>query len=540
MQQTQTNEKQTQRRHHFSLLNLIGILSILTLIFSSIARVYLKYKYRIDPKYTEFLKNHPNYGFNGTIHKLIAKELNYVPNNETYLDFTGAGQYQLKQVRKSLKVLEHSLKCNTHSLSACSKRTEVAIDEVRERILNFFNAPAGSYSVIFTQSSTSALHLIGDSFPWSNKSLYLYAKHNHNSVLGIRSLAKKFNASYQTLSWDQHQKEIINNRTLNARQMTRMYMNVPDDGQITHNLVAFPAECNFSGIKYPLELVQAFEANKAGEKYNPGAWHVLLDAAAFVPTNPLDLNKFPASFVVMSFYKMFGFPTGIGALLVRSDVAALMKKTYFAGGSVVTVSCDTDYCKLKPKYHEKFEDGTLDFISIDQLRYGFDALEELGMENIQDHVWAVTRRFYEGLSQMKHSNGKPLAEFYGNHELNDKKKQGGIVTFNLVDKNGIYIGYSLITKKCADANFMIRAGCSCNPGACHNFLGLNEEMVIKSSMTRTSCGDEQDSIMGKPLGAVRASFGYPTTLEQIDSFLAFLKEQFIDHEESVSKVFGFK
>ena len=46
-------------------------------------------------------------------------------------------------------------------------------------------------------------------------------------------------------------------------------------------------------------------------------WKVLLDAAAFAPTQPLDLSQFPADFVAVSFYKMFGYPTGLGALLVR-------------------------------------------------------------------------------------------------------------------------------------------------------------------------------------------------------------------------------
>lgn len=45
-------------------------------------------------------------------------------------------------------------------------------------------------------------------------------------------------------------------------------------------------------------------------------WKVMLDAAAFAPTQPLDLTEFPADFVAVSFYKMFGFPTGLGALLV--------------------------------------------------------------------------------------------------------------------------------------------------------------------------------------------------------------------------------
>lgn len=47
-------------------------------------------------------------------------------------------------------------------------------------------------------------------------------------------------------------------------------------------------------------------------------WKVLLDAAAFVPTQPLDLSVYPADFVSISFYKMLGFPTGLGALLVRT------------------------------------------------------------------------------------------------------------------------------------------------------------------------------------------------------------------------------
>lgn len=87
----------------------------------------------------------------------------------------------------------------------------------------------------------------------------------------------------------------------------------------------------------------------------------MLDASAFVPTNPLNLTEFPASFVTLSFYKMFGFPTGIGCLLVRNDIAGVLHKTYFAGGSVVLSSSDEDMVRMRPKYNEKFEDGTLNF-----------------------------------------------------------------------------------------------------------------------------------------------------------------------------------
>lgn len=39
-------------------------------------------------------------------------------------------------------------------------------------------------------------------------------------------------------------------------------------------------------------------------------WLVVLDAAAHAPTHPLDLGKHKADFVPLSFYKLFGLPTG--------------------------------------------------------------------------------------------------------------------------------------------------------------------------------------------------------------------------------------
>lgn len=55
-------------------------------------------------------------------------------------------------------------------------------------------------------------------------------------------------------------------------------------------------------------------------------WKVLVDGAAYVPTQPLDLSVVRPDFVAMSFYKMFGYPTGLGALLVRVDAAEVLNK----------------------------------------------------------------------------------------------------------------------------------------------------------------------------------------------------------------------
>lgn len=43
-------------------------------------------------------------------------------------------------------------------------------------------------------------------------------------------------------------------------------------------------------------------------------YDVLLDVATFVPANRLDLGAVKPEFVTVSFYKMFGYPTGVELL----------------------------------------------------------------------------------------------------------------------------------------------------------------------------------------------------------------------------------
>src|SRR5439155_824095 len=90
-------------------------------------------------------------------------------------------------------------------------------------------------------------------------------------------------------------------------------------------LFAFPAQSNFTGVRHPLDLVELAHAR---------GWDVLLDAAAFVPTSRLDLAAVKPDFVSVSFYKMFGYPTGVGCLLARTHLLGTLRRPWFAGGTV--------------------------------------------------------------------------------------------------------------------------------------------------------------------------------------------------------------
>eukprot|EP01105_Mastigella_eilhardi_P018774 TRINITY_DN4379_c0_g4_i1.p2 TRINITY_DN4379_c0_g4~~TRINITY_DN4379_c0_g4_i1.p2 ORF type:complete len:309 (-),score=90.69 TRINITY_DN4379_c0_g4_i1:62-988(-) len=303
-----------------------------------------------------------------------------------------------------------------------------------------------------------------------------------------------------------------------------MLTNFPD---ATYNLFAFPAEDNFAGVKYPLEWVTLFQQRHRGEQ-GTGNWLTLLDAAAFVPCNDLDLSRYPAHFVTVSFYKMFGYPTGIGALLVRNDVTDLMQKTFFGGGTVVLSSCDTHFCLLHPQPCTRFEDGTPSFLAIAELKYGFDKLLQLGMTNITRHVTVLTRYLYDQMAAMRHGNGRPVFTIYGKHQLGDTSAQGPIVNFNAMDAAGRYIGYSTVQDLTAAAGIHIRTGCNCNPGACFDYLSVSSAEVEKYSLEKTSCGDEMDLADGKPLGGVRISLGYLSSYEDVAALVGFLRRTFVN------------
>lgn len=94
--------------------------------------------------------------------------------DSVYLDWTGSAVYRASQVDAMAKDLKTHLYGNTHSENPSSLLTERRVEEVRGTILSFFNTTLSEYSVIFTSGATAALHLVSETFPWSNSSRFTY------------------------------------------------------------------------------------------------------------------------------------------------------------------------------------------------------------------------------------------------------------------------------------------------------------------------------------------------------------------------------
>ncbi|XP_041371535.1 molybdenum cofactor sulfurase-like [Gigantopelta aegis] len=299
----------------------------------------------------------------------------------------------------------------------------------------------------------------------------------------------------------------------------------------SNNLFAYPAESNFSGQKYPLEWIEKIQSGQMGFQSGcRGRWLVLLDAACFVPTSPLDLSKYKPDFVTLSFYKMFGFPTGLGALIVRKESAGVLQKRYVGGGTVVVSDVTERFHVFRSNIADRFEDGSLPFLDIIALRHGLEAFNRIGGDiiKVSNHCFSIGRYFHHNLVHLHHGNQNPLAKIYCDTSFEDPTKQGSIVNFNLLRTNGDYIGYAEVNKLAELQNIHFRTGCFCNIGSCRKFLHLTTQQIQEHHAAGHDCGDNVDLVNGLPTGSIRISFGYSSTLRDAQKCLQFIVDYFVD------------
>ena len=243
-----------------------------------------------------------------------------------------------------------------------------------------------------------------------------------------------------------------------------------------NNLLLTPGECNFSGSKndiigiakllrdnanHDINLLDRLNARRVShsqltvseaqeDKKFSDHWLWCLDAAKLAATSALDLSfsshpelkAFRPHFVTVSFYKMFGYPTGLGALLIRRDVEPMLRKSYYGGGTLAAAAADSMFEARKADMHDYMEDGTPNFYAIAALPRCFEFIQSIGgMETIQERTFQLTKMLAQGMAALKHANGQSLCTFYGWSVDATSKTQGPVIAFNLQSCNGNAIGW---------------------------------------------------------------------------------------------------
>jgi selenocysteine lyase/cysteine desulfurase len=413
-----------------------------------------------------------------------------------YLDYTGSALYPRSLVDGHAAMLRDAVLGNPHSESPASLASSALLAEARARVLRFFDADPADYAVVFTANATGAVRLVAEGFRFGPRAPLVLAQDDHNSVNGVREYARRAGAPVLYLPLDEGL------RLVNAAEKLAALTEGTRGG-----LFAYPAQSNFSGVRHPLSLVR--EAQSLG-------YSVLLDAAAYVPTSSLSLREVPADFVALSFYKMFGYPTGLGALVARHEALDALRRPWFSGGTVEFVSVHHDAHLLKDGV-EAFEDGTPSFLAVAAVSAGLDFLEHVGLDRVRRRTGALGASLAASLGALRRRDGGPLVALYGPADGRDR---GATLAFNVLDARGRAVPYCRVEERARQARVSVRGGCFCNPGAAAAAFGFPREATVRcldaARRDGWSLDRFSDCLGGRPVGAVRASLGIPSNAADVE------------------------
>lgn len=437
---------------------------------------------------------------------------------QIYLDYTGGGLHASCQIEAHQHLLDRCVLGNPHSNNPTSKGMTTLVESARRYVLAHFNASADEYLCVFTANATAALKLIGESYQFGSGGQFALTFDNHNSVNGIREFAR-------TKGADVHYVPIVSPTLRVDEQAVHQRWVTADPEQ--NNLFAYPAQSNFSGVQHPLEWVA--KATAAG-------WDVLLDCAAFAPTNQLDLSVIKPCFAAFSFYKMFGFPTGIGCLLIKKEKMGVLRRPWFSGGTIQIASVQADSHYLHTD-EAAFEDGTIDYLNIPAVEIGLRHLDNVGIDAIHEHVMALTEWLLTTLQSLTHTNGRPLIRLLG---PTDTIARGGTVTFCVDDVDGITIDDKRIEELANNMHISLRTGCFCNPGAGEIAHHIDAEEIKTffhsgEAISFKQLRHEMTSRYAKHVSAIRVSMGIASNFSDVYQLIRFLQSLIDQTADTIGK-----
>lgn len=521
-------------------------------------------------------------------------------NRMVYLDYAGAAlpsKFQWEQIAKQQR--GNIILGNPHSTGPAAARTIELMERGKTRILDHFHAHPGplagnimtnmnndeeemehchpGYEIVFTSGATHALQIVAEHFPWHPvASVLVYPQNAHTSVIGMRANAPTFLCKpmedliqdIRTCSGDDDDDSTVQDAASSSSSSQQQSLdslwrrnNETDEkdgtmGDDARNLLVLPVECNFAGNRMSdvasvvKQFRRATRRDKENNHHHDNHWHILLDLAKAASTSPVNLRAWDPDFACVSFYKLFGEPTGLGCLFVKRTVIDTFLQNrhhdeipshhshYFGGGSVDAVLPKQQFAirRSEPTLLASLNNGTCHFRGIVSLLAGFQEIDRVGgMAAIQQHTCTLTMELVRRFRAMRHRNGRAVVEIYGDwkkHNLVDMSTlPGPIVAFNILREDGTYVGCNEVSKLATlhHPPIQLRTGCFCNPGACQLALNKSDDDVVRNyEESGHVCGDHIDIVDEKPTGAIRASFGKDSIWEDADTLISFLSKMFVN------------
>eukprot|EP00961_Rhodomonas_salina_P214238 2893214-Rhodomonas_salina.2 len=250
----------------------------------------------------------------------------------------------------------------------------------------------------------------------------------------------------------------------------------------------------------------------------------MLDTAALAPTSGVDLSEVQPEFVCLSFYKIFGYPTGIGCLVAMKSALSRMQKPWFAGGTIRMVMAQPEFLhhlSVDPSMHQCWEDGTINFQQTSAVKMGLEWIQKVGIDNIRQHTSCLIKWISSELKALRWENGAPFC-FIPEIESGE---HGSSCSMVVLSRNGTVVPHKVVEARTAAANFAVRTGCFCNPGTGLMMLSKFDTKLVSGFKDGHSTLEDLFEEVVSIKGLLRVSVGIPTTFADVYRFLRFLQTE---------------
>lgn len=374
-----------------------------------------------------------------------------------YLDNTATSQTPRRVVDAVVAGYDEH-KANVHrGVHTLSQEATEIQEGCRRRIRDYVNA-SSEEEIIFTRGTTEAINLVaasfGSLFPENGEIILTVMEHHSNIVPWQLLQRRRPDLKIRVV-------DIDGNGELQIGQYESLFNE--------HTCMA--SFCHVSNVLGTINPVK-----RMTEYAHSRGVPVLIDGAQASPHLKIDVRDLDCDFYVFSSHKMYG-PTGVGVLYGKRERLLAMPPYQGGGEMIAHVSFEaTTFADLP----FKFEAGTPDFVGIGAFPKALDFIQEIGIENIEEHETGLLRYCEE-----------KLAEIEGLTIYGHAAHKSAVVSFNVDGIHPYDIGMLL------------------------DKLGI-------AVRTGHHCAQPLMERLGIP-GTVRASFAAYNTMAEVDAFIAALR-----------------
>ena len=327
----------------------------------------------------------------------------------------------------------------------------------RETVRRFINARS-THEIVFTRGTTEALNLVAssftDEFMQEGDEVIVSVMEHHSNIVPWQLQAARKGIAIRVIP-------MHDDGTLDMEAYAQLFNDRTRIVSICH-------VSNVLGTVNPInDIIRIAHENDIP---------IMVDAAQSTPHQKVDVQQMDCDFLAFSGHKMYG-PTGVGVLYGKEEWLDRLPPYQGGGEMIESVTFEKTVFQTLPF---KFEAGTPDYIATTGLAKAIDFIDEIGINNIQEHEQELLAYCSEQLQAIDH------IRIFGQAAEKD-----AVVSFGVGDIHHLDIGTLL------------------------DRLGI-------AVRTGHHCAQPLMERLGIP-GTVRASFALYNTKAEIDTFVEGLK-----------------